>query len=123
MDELTRRLREDAKRIDAQVFEDQEARLLAALESTEPAVIRPRGVRWTWVLAAAAGIAAAAALVALLPAEEESAESAESTGLMVSNIDADAATDEILDPLSTEYENLQSDFIKVRQKLRTRISF
>lgn len=63
MDELTRRLKEDAQRIDATVSPELERRIQGALEHTRPTPPPTRRTEW-W--AALLGLASAAALGSVL---------------------------------------------------------
>jgi len=129
MDELAKRLREDAVQIDATVSPELERRIDASLHAAEP--VRPavgrRSRSWTfWLASSLTGAAVAIAVIALLnmrppqqvqpPAIVNTVPPAEAFD--VPAVDLKAETAVLTAPLVEELDALESDMKKLEQKVR-----
>ncbi len=122
MDELTQRLKEDARAIDASISEELERRIEGALEMTrpEPPPRRPRPVEWWAVLL---GLGAAAAFGAMLllstaaPAPEPRLPVNRPITLTFPALDPDSATEAMVDPLERELGHLLADLGRAKKAL------
>lgn len=137
MDRLDERLREDARRIEADVGPNLRERIRASLESTRPEKELPRrkGPPGTslWWASSLTGLAAALVVIAVInsnrggePVEETSSPPApDITWLMQSDLTLNAETAEWTTPLEEELKNLQSDLKKARESVERdlRLSF
>lgn len=126
MDNLTRRLREDASRIQAEVSPELDARIRASLEAVEPVreeIPKPEprtASMWWWSsLVGATGALAIIVLLNLgdrtqLPAPAEIREPA-----LVPSLNVQRAV--LTAPLEEELENLESDLRRAEEALRGEI--
>lgn len=128
MDELEKRLREDAARIEARVTPEFEARMRASLERTETAEpARPASRRSPlsmWWASSLTGIAAAALVIVVInldsapPAKPSAVPEIlpELAAPIVPNLHP--ATAVLTAPLEEELENLESDLEKAERAVR-----
>jgi hypothetical protein len=131
MDELTRKLREDAARIDATISPELEGRISASLEAAAPS--KPAGPRpvprpWTfWLASSLTGAAVALAVIAFfnLRGGPQSAEVPQMVDSVppgetfeVPSIDLRTETAVLTTPLAEELDALRSDLRKVEEKVR-----
>jgi hypothetical protein len=137
MDELAKRLREDAAKIDAEVSAQLESRLQASLAAIEPDAARKsrpqRRPAWFWFASSLTGVAAALAVIAVLNLGDPTEPAA--VPRVVANNPAQPVTVPILDleveaamltsPLAQELEDLQADLKKAEEIVRgdVRIDF
>lgn len=122
MDELTRRLKEDAHAIDATVSEDLERRIQGALEMTRPEPLprKPRSFEW-WAALLGLGAAAAFGAAILLSAPEPTPRPPRPVNrpitLTFPAVDPDRATQAMIDPLERELGHLLADLGRAREAL------
>jgi hypothetical protein len=137
MDKFTRKLREDADRIDAEISAQLDSRIRASLAGIEPEVQRrpeqKRRPAWFWLASSLTGVTAALAVIAVLnlmrPDEpvavpRVTAESpVQPVALPALDLDVRAAM--LADPLAQELEDLQADLKKAEELVRgdVRIDF
>lgn len=126
MDNLAKRLREDAAQIECAVSEQLDDRIRASLENVQPQQpaqperkARPPGFWWASSLT---GVAAATALIAIVnlqsPTPGTPTTEPVSQPLVIPSIQWQAETAVLVSPLEQEYENLQSDLEKAEEALR-----
>jgi hypothetical protein len=126
MDNLAKRLREDAAQIECAVSEQLDDRIRASLENIQPQQpaqperkARPPGFWWASSLT---GVAAATALIAIVnlqsPTPGTPTTEPVSQPLVIPSIQWQAETAVLVSPLEQEYENLQSDLEKAEEALR-----
>ena len=126
MDNLAKRLREDAAQIECAVSEQLDDRIRASLENIQPQQpaqperkARPPGFWWASSLT---GVAAAIALIAIVnlqsPTPGTPTTEPVSQPLVIPSIQWQAETAVLVSPLEQEYENLQSDLEKAEEALR-----
>ena len=126
MDNLAKRLREDAAQIECAVSEQLDDRIRASLENItpqEPAKPERKGRPLTfWWASSLTGVAAAIALIAIvnlqgsnpgIPTTEPG-----SQPLVLPSIEWQAETAVLVSPLEEEYEKLQSDLEKAEEAVR-----
>ena len=126
MDELARRLREDAARIDAEIPADLDRRIaasLAAAETLPRRAERGRGLSLSlWWASSLTGIAAAATIVLVLNLNSGEYESVDApvadTPPLLPELDLDVRPATLTAPLERELDNLRSDLEKAEQALR-----
>ncbi|MEO1483471.1 MAG: hypothetical protein AAFU77_15295 [Myxococcota bacterium] len=127
MDELEKRLREDADAIDGTVSPELARRIAGALELVgTPHRIEPRKSESPWLLwvVALASAAAAVAIVELRGATSEAPDllrpPSAVTALTNSQavLDPKQATNALLGPLTGELDALRADFETVKERLR-----
>ncbi len=133
MDELAKRLREDAASIDATISAELEARIHASLHAVSPAeeTARPDARPWSfWLASSLTGAAAAVAAIAFLatrspepgdaPAVARSPEPvrAPTEPFEIPALTLNTETAVLTAPLQQELDALQSDLKKVEQKVR-----
>ena len=125
MDKLSKRLRDDAARIDVAISDELDHRIEASLRAATPEAApgRARAVKppLFWWASTITGVAAAAAVIALLnwqvpdePVRPPPVPIAELAPLPELNVEAAMLTA----PLQQELEDLQSDFKKAEEKVR-----
>lgn len=129
MDELARRLREDAAKIDAEIPADLDRRIAASLVAAETSprrAERGRGLSlslwWLWWASSLTGIAAAAAVVLVLNLnsggyEPVGAPLADMPPLLP-ELDLDVRPAMLTAPLQREFDNLRSDLEKAERAVR-----
>ena len=125
MDKLSKRLREDAARIDVAVSDELDYRIEASLRAVTPEteagherVVRPPLFWWASTVT---GVAAAAAVIAVLnwqaPAEPVTPPPVAIAELApLPDLKTEAAM--LTAPLQQELEDLQSDFRKAEEKVK-----
>ncbi len=137
MDKFTRKLREDADRIDAEISAQLDSRIQASLRGIEPESPRPREQKrrpaWFWLASSLTGVAAALAVIAVLNVMEPDEPVAvpraaierpvQPVALPALELDVRAAM--LADPLAQELEDLQADLKKAEELVRgdVRIDF
>ena len=137
MDKFTRKLREDANRIDAEVSAQLDSRIRASLTGIEPEGLREhdrkRRPAWFWLASSLTGVAAALAAIAVLNVMEPDEPAAvprasverpvQPVALPALDLDVRAAM--LADPLAQELEDLQADLKKAEELVRgdVRIDF
>jgi hypothetical protein len=137
MDNFTRRLREDAATIDAEVSPQLETRIQASLAAIEPEVARQRRPARRpvsfWLASSLTGVAAALAVIAVLNVNDSdepeavprvvAANPAQPLEIPALDLDAEAAM--LTAPLARELEDLQADLKKAEEVVRgdVRIDF
>jgi hypothetical protein len=126
MDNLAKRLREDAARIECAVSGQLDDRIRASLENIAPQEPvrperKPRPLTFWWA-SSLTGVAAAVGLIAIvnlqgsnpgIPTTEPVTQP-----LVIPSIEWQAETAVLVSPLEQEYENLQSDFEKAEEAVR-----
>ena len=137
MDKFTRKLREDADRIDAEISAQLDSRIRASLTGIEPEALRQEGPRrrpaWFWLASSLTGVAAAVAVIAVLNVmqpEEPVAVPRVAAGhtpqpVALPALDLDVRAAMLADPLAQELEDLQADLKKAEELVRgdVRIDF
>lgn len=134
MDKFSRRLREDAAMIDAEISPELDARIQASLHNVSPEATRQRArpVRshTFWLASTITGVAAALALIAIINldngeiAPEVTAENAVQQ-ITLPEVDLNAEAAMLTGPLADELEKLQQDLKKAEETVRedVRIDF
>ena len=129
MDKLATQLRADAEKIDVQISNELDRRILASLHSTtpekpEPAVIQQRPALFWWA-SSLTGLAAAVAVIAIINSQSQSDPAVETvvqTSPVISPvtplIDWKTESAMLTRPLQKELEDLQSDIKKAEQKVK-----
>lgn len=137
MDELARKLREDAAKIDADVSAQLEARIRASLNAVEPDAMRQRKPQRRpvsfWLASSLTGVAAALAVIAVLNlgdtpepvAVPQVTASTPAPPLAVPALDLEVEAAMLTSPLAKELEDLQADLKKAEEIVRgdVRIDF
>lgn len=135
MDEITRRLKEDADAIDAAASPEFRARLDASLRSigeVPPSPVAERTpVTRLWLVSSLTGLAAAVAVIALInwqaPADDPGPAMAttvpDPVGIVGHGLPLDVSTAEFAAPLEEELERLQADLEKARENVRRDMRF
>lgn len=137
MDELTRKLREDAASIDAEISAQLDSRIRASLAAIEPDTLRQKAPKRRpvsfWLASSLTGVAAAVAVIALLnviardePAREpRTVVGNSSEPVQIPALDLDVRAAMLTDPLSQELQDLQADLRKAEEVVRgdVRIDF
>jgi len=137
MDNFTRRLREDAATIDAEVSPQLETRIQASLAAIEPEVARQRRPARRpvsfWLASSLTGVAAALAVIAVLNVNDSDEPAAvprtvaanPAQPLEIPALDLDAEAAMLTAPLARELEDLQADLKKAEEVVRgdVRIDF
>ena len=126
MDELARRLREDAAKIDAEIPADLDRRIVASLEAAETSprrAERGRGLSLLlWWASSLTGIAAAAAIVLVLNLNSGEYEPVDApvadTPPLLPELDLDVRPATLTAPLHRELDNLRSDLEKAERAVR-----
>ena len=137
MDELARKLREDAAKIDADVSAQLEGRIQASLNAVEPDALRQRKPQRRpvsfWLASSLTGVAAALAVIVVLnlgdtpePAAVPQVVANTPTpqiAVPALNLEVEAAM--LASPLAQELEDLQADLKKAEELVRgdVRIDF
>ena len=137
MDELARKLREDAAKIDADVSAQLESRIQASLNAVEPDALRQRKPQRRpvsfWLASSLTGVAAALAVIVVLnlgdtpePAAVPQVVANTPTpqiAVPALNLEVEAAM--LASPLAQELEDLQADLKKAEELVRgdVRIDF
>lgn len=123
VDELERRLKDDAGRIEVRISPELDERLRASLDAAEPAS-RPAPVsrpRWFWWASSLTGAAGALLLIALVnfgsaPEAPPTVASPPSPPLLRPVLDVRQAV--MLGPLESELDNLKRDLARAEAALR-----
>lgn len=139
MDELTRRLRRDAERIDGAISSTQEHRLEAALADIAPRTrLSPQAERPRFFLATLMGLSAAAAMILLAlsfepaPAVSDLPSKAYATPMATTTwpeklgrntMALTTASEQMMSLLTEESKNLETDFLRIQTRLRKHLSF
>ena len=123
MDELARRLREDAAKIDAEIPADLDRRIAAAGDPPERRAERGRGLSLLlWWASSLTGIAAAAAIVLVLNLNSGEYEPVDApvadTPPLLPELDLDVRPATLTAPLHRELDNLRSDLEKAERAVR-----
>lgn len=128
MDELARRLREDAANIDAEIPADLDRRIAASLAAAETLPRRAergrgRGLSLSlWWASSLTGIAAAAIIVLVLNLNSGGYEPVDApvadTPLLLPELDLDVRPAMLTAPLQREFDNLRSDLEKAERAVR-----
>ena len=126
MDELARRLREDAAKIDAEIPADLDRRIAASLVAAETSprrAERGRGLSLSlWWASSLTGIAAAAAVVLVLNLNSGGYEPVDApladTPPLLPELDLDVRPAMLTAPLQREFDNLRSDLEKAERAVR-----
>lgn len=130
MDELRRKLREDAARIESRISGDLDDRIRASLEGVAPERLRPRRPQRTirfWLASSLTGFAAAVAVIAVinLPGRQAevppSAVSADGPGFDLPTLDLNVETAVLTTPLAEELEALQADLERAERAVRNEV--
>lgn len=124
MDELAKRLREDADDIEASVSDELDARIRASLAGAQPekaATVRPRSRSpLFWFASSLTGIAGALALIAVVNLQQPEPVLPEATPrpleLPAIRWHAEAAV--LTSPLEQEFEDLRSDLERAEEAVR-----
>jgi hypothetical protein len=137
MDKLTRKLREDAATIDAEISAQLDSRIQASLAAIEPQAARQRrparrSVSF-WLASSLTGVAAALAVIAVLNVDDSSEPAAVPRTvagspvqpLEIPALDLDVEAAMLTEPLARELEDLQADLKKAEELVRrdVRIDF
>ncbi len=137
MDNLTRKLREDAATIDAEISAQLDSRIKASLAAVEPEAARRRKPARRpvsfWLASSLTGMAAALALIAVLNIDDSSEPAAvprtvagnPAQPLDIPALDLDVEAAMLTEPLARELEDLQADLKKAEEVVRgdVRIDF
>ena len=137
MDELARRLREDAATIDADISAQLDSRIQASLAAIEPELARQRKPARRpvsfWLASSLTGVAAALAVIAVLNVNDVDEPAAVSRTvaenrvppLEIPAIDLDVEAAMLTGPLTRELEDLQADLKRAEEVVRgdVRIDF
>ena len=134
MDELERRLREDAHEIRAEVPAGLRARIGESLRSARPMPPARRDFSWPlWLAASVTGAAAAVVAIALLNVGDmgETREAADSAPYSVPQyvnelqreLPLRATTADLTAPLEEEMKNLRSDLERARENVERDLEF
>ena len=137
MDKFTRKLRDDADRIDAEISAQLDSRIRASLTGIEPEMRRrpeqKRRPAWFWLASSLTGIVAAFAVIALLNMTDSNepasvprtvvGNTVPPVGLPALDLEVEAAM--LASPLTQELEDLQADLKKAQELVRgdVRIDF
>ncbi len=124
MDKLANRLRTDAGRIEVEVSDELDERIVASLRAVTPrdeatgVVKRRRAMLW-WA-SSLTGVAAAAAVIAIVNWREPPAPAATPVDVLAGMplVDLRAETAMMTGPLQEELDKLQSDIRKAEQRVR-----
>ena len=126
MDELTRRLRDDAALIKADISPELDDRIRASLEGVvpeQPQKVRPVRTRSLWWASSLTGVAAAVAVIVVVnlfgndPAPAPETVAGGQT-IEVPRLDLRVETAVLTGPLTEEMEALQADLEKAEKVLR-----
>jgi hypothetical protein len=132
MDELERRLREDATRIHAEVPADLQKRIGQSLQSARPMSPPRRDFSWPlWLAASVTGAAAAVVAIVLVNVANEVPESADSAAYSVPQyvnelhlaLPLRATTADLTAPLEEEMKNLRADLERARENVEEDLEF
>jgi hypothetical protein len=133
MDKFTRKLREDADRIDAEISAQLDSRIQASLAGIEPEAPRrgeKRRPAWFWLASSLTGVAAALAVISVLNVMEPDEPAAVPRAaverpLPLPALDLEVRAAMLADPLAQELEDLQADLKKAEELVRgdVRIDF
>ncbi len=129
MDELARKLREDAASIDATISPELESRIDASLRAAIPDAQRTKRTSrpWTfWLASSLTGAAVALTVIAVLslrapepaPSPQVAEQAPAADPFEVPAIDLNAETAVLTTPLANELDALKSDLKKVEEKVR-----
>ena len=119
MDDLERRLKDDAERIRVEVSPELDERIRASLEATAP--LRPVPTsrpRWFWWASSLTGVAGALAVIALLNLgrQPEAPPAVAAQPLLRPALDVRPAV--MLGPLESELDNLKRDLARAEAVVR-----
>ena len=125
MDELAKRLREDAARIDAEVSPELDQRISASLAATRPARDKARSPRVIglpmWLASSLTGVAATAVVIIAInvgrdpnPAPDVTAEAPP----VIPAVELEVVPAMLTGPLQEEMDALRSDLEKAEQAVR-----
>lgn len=124
MDNLAKRLREDAERIECTVSEELDERIWASLHGITPEPVvqaKPKSFSF-WFASTLTGVAAAIAFIAIvnLQAPEPGVAPTQPTptALILPMIELKAKTAVLTAPLEQEFEDLQSDIKKAEEAVK-----
>lgn len=125
MDKLTRRLHDDADKIEAKISPELEQRIQASLRGIEPQAVRPpapssRPVSMWWA-SSITGVTAVVAMIAIVNSRQPEPELNTEPGTVSPTlpfVDWNAQTADLTRPLQQEYENLQADLKKAERALK-----
>ena len=137
MDELARRLRNDAASIDADISAQLDSRIQASLAAIEPELARQRKPARRpvsfWLASSLTGVAAAFAVIAVLNIDDADEPAAVPRTvarnpvppLQIPALDLDVEAAMLTDPLTRELEDLQADLKRAEEVVRgdVRIDF
>lgn len=137
MDELARRLRDDAATIDADISAQLDSRIQASLAAIEPELARQRKPARRpvsfWLASSLTGVAAALAVIAVLNIDDADEPAAVPRTvarnpvppLQIPALDLDVEAAMLTDPLTRELEDLQADLKRAEEVVRgdVRIDF
>ncbi|HSM31186.1 MAG TPA: hypothetical protein VK854_10840 [Woeseiaceae bacterium] len=137
MDELARRLRNDAASIDADISAQLDSRIQASLAAIEPELARQRKPARRpvsfWLASSLTGVAAALAVIAVLNIDDADEPAAVPRTvarnpvppLQIPALDLDVEAAMLTDPLTRELEDLQADLKRAEEVVRgdVRIDF
>lgn len=132
MDELERRLREDAHEIRAEVPAGLRARIGESLRSARPMPPARRDFSWPlWLAASVTGAAAAVVAIVSVNVATEAPEAADSPAYSVPQyvnqlhleIPLRATTADLTAPLEEEMKNLRSDLERARENVEKDLEF
>jgi hypothetical protein len=137
MDNLTRKLRQDAATIDAEISAQLDSRIQASLAAIEPEAARQRKPARRpvsfWLASSVTGVAAALAVIAVMNVDDSSEPAAIPRSvadnpvqpLDIPALDLDVEAAMLTEPLARELEDLQADLKKAEEVVRgdVRIDF
>ena len=128
MDNLTRRMREDASKIRAEVSPELDARIRASLEAAEPVredtpKPKPRTVPMWWWSSLVGATGALAVIVLLNIGSQEQIPGPTETGTPALSPSLNIQRAVLTAPLEQELENLESDLKKAEEALREDLGF
>ena len=137
MDKFTKKLREDAAMIDAEISAQLDSRVRASLTAIEPEGARQRKPARRpvsfWLASSLTGVAAALAVIAVLNINDSSEPAAvprtvsanPAQPLEIPALDLDVEAAMLTGPLARELEDLQADLKKAEEVVRgdVRIDF
>ncbi len=124
MDKLAQQLRTDAGRIEVQVSEELDARIVASLRAVTPrdeaTGVEKRQRAMLWWASGLTGVAAAAAVIAIVNWQEPPVPAATPVDMLAGMplVDLRAETAMMTGPLQEELDKLQSDIRKAEQRVR-----
>lgn len=125
MDKLANRLQADAERIEVEVSEELDARIMASLRGVRPVdegrarAGKTRHAAFWWA-SSLTGVVAAAVVIAVINLRVPEAPVATPADILadIPRVDLKAETAMMTSPLQEELENLQSDLRRAEQRVR-----